>query len=186
MRALPAIMIALSLTACTTAEVAKPSAGNWSIDNKADRITGVPTSRVFVESRATNSRSGKSAVAIVQLMCFEKEPIVRFAYDFRVGANASATLDYRFDQKPGRKADVKFLADSRTAVMGDRAALARFVEELATSSVLFVRVTSLSLGRTEAEFRVPGGSAAIDAGYAECPLKRSAGAASFETARKMG
>lgn len=171
MRSLLAVLLASSLGGCITNGNSDPAAGNWTIERKVDRITGAPAPKVYLAARAANSRSGKTDNAIVQLMCFNAQPIVRFAFDFKVGASSTATVEYRFDQKPGHKADAKFLADFKTLVIEDRAAVAQFAGELATSTVLFVRVTSLALGRTEAEFRVPGAAAAIEAGYAECPLR---------------
>ena len=55
--------------------------------------------------------------------------------------------------------------------------MARFLGELATSHVLFLRVTSLSDPRTEVEFQVAGAPAAIETAYANCPLQGVAAAA---------
>ncbi len=48
--------------------------------------------------------------------------------------------------------------------------MAQFVDELATSGVLYLRIRSLNAGRSSAEFRLDGAPAAIDAAFAGCPL----------------
>ena len=50
--------------------------------------------------------------------------------------------------------------------------MAQFVGELATSSVLYVRIRSLNAGRTAAEFKVDGAPAAI-----ACRARRLSGQA---------
>ena len=90
-------------------------------------------------------------------------------YVERIGANRSAILEYRFDDKPGRKAEARFLQDYKTIVIENRAAVTAFVDELASANVLYLRVTSLFAGRTTAEFFVHGAPAAIEAAYADCP-----------------
>jgi hypothetical protein len=59
-------------------------------------------------------------------------------------------------------------------VIEDRAEVAQFVSELATSSALYVRTRSLNASRTSAEFKVDGAAAAIDAAFAGCPVSQPA------------
>jgi hypothetical protein len=92
-------------------------------------------------------------------------------YGFEVGANRSATVEYRFDDRPGRKANVRFMRDRKTFVIEDKADVGKFVEELATANVLYLRVSSHTVGVTNAEYRVAGAPAAIEAAYDACPLK---------------
>ena len=160
----------LSACAAVNASNTAPSAGQWVINRQIDRISGQPAPKVFLEAAATNSRTRKKGASIIQLMCFEKQPVVRFAYDFRVGAQTNSVLEYRFDQNPGHKATSKILNDYKTIMIQDRTAVQQFVDELANANVLFVRVTSLQEGRTEAEYHPPGASVAIEAAYGECPL----------------
>lgn len=160
---------ALSTGASGTGAVA-PVTGDWKIEPRPDRITGTLSPSAFVVSGARNTHNTFTRPSIVQLMCFDKKPIVRFGFEFRVGSNRSAILEYRFDDKPGRKANAKFLQDYRTAVIEEKADVAQFLDELATSGVLFVRVSSLNAGRTTAEYRVQSAPPAIDAVYAHCPV----------------
>jgi hypothetical protein len=52
----------------------------------------------------------------------------------------------------------------------DRGEVVRFVDELAASQSVYVRIDSLNAGRTATEFQLNGAQAAIDAGFADCPL----------------
>jgi hypothetical protein len=175
MRAFLAIMLPLALGACVTDGPPRdPADGNWIIDRRVDRITGMPGPKVYVEAHGIVGRSSHTGTSIVQLMCFKGDPIVRFANDFRVGSNTTGGLVYRFDQKPAHTPKVKFLTDFKTVVMEDKTAVAEFVGDLETSSVLLLRVTSLADGNTEYQYRVTGGPHAVEEAFAACPLKRTA------------
>ena len=78
-------------------------------------------------------------------------------------------LGYRFDEKPGHEIEARFLHDFKTVVIEDKAEVAWFVGELATSSVLYVHIRSLNAGRSTAEFQLAGAPAAIEAAFAGCP-----------------
>ena len=108
---------------------------------------------------------------MLQLMCFKDQPAVRLSFEFKIGSTRNAQLGYRFDEKPGHEIDARFLNDFKTVVIEDKAEVARFVSELATSSQLYVRIRSLNPGRSSAEFQVAGAPAAIEAGFAGCPAK---------------
>ncbi len=175
-RAVLAVLPAFMLGACATGEVAvtsasPPPSGNWQIKRGMDRIAGHVVTTVFLVSRASTTKQMFAQPVGLQLMCFKGEPIVRFGFDFRVGANKTANFGYRFDEKPGHDAArVSFLPDFRTVIIKERPDVIKFVDELATSDVLFVRVGSLYAGLTTAEFRVTGAAAAIEMAYADCPL----------------
>jgi hypothetical protein len=170
-----AIASALSLTACAARDPLVSSsnaapAGSWRIERQVDRVTGAPLASAFLTSRSSaNSAVAFAQPATLQLLCFKAQPLVRLAFQFRVGSNRNSTLGYRFDDKPGREADARFLQDFRTVVIEDKAEVARFVGELAASNVLYVRIRSLNVGRSSAEFRLDGAPAAIEAAFAGCP-----------------
>jgi hypothetical protein len=52
----------------------------------------------------------------------------------------------------------------------DQAEVAQFLGELETSAVLYVRIRSLNMGRTAAEFRLEGGADAMKEALAGCRL----------------
>jgi hypothetical protein len=173
--------LALSLGACAsgalkTAETSAsgpPSA--WIFERDDDRIAGRPTVTAVTVARSRNALLSRdkpfmTQKAGLQLECFKRDPMVRLVFNYRVGANRSASVAYRFDDKPGREANARFLANFRTIVIEDKADVARFAEELRTSSVLYVRVNSLIVGESTAEFRVHGAPQAIEAAFADCPL----------------
>lgn len=171
------VMFALSaLAACVTRDpyVTGPAtrSGQWLIERTVDRVTGAPL------SSATLSTTQVSYSAIVfpppagmQITCFKGDPLVQISFDFRVGSNRNSTLGYRFDDKPGREVEARFLANYKTVVIEDKDDVTQFIRELATSQVLYVRIRSLNAPRTSAEFRLDGAAKAIEDGLASCPVK---------------
>jgi hypothetical protein len=149
---------------------AKP-AGNWRIERQTDRITGTPISSARLVTRSSShSAEPFPQSAELQLSCFKEQPIVRLAFNVRVGSNRNSMLGYRFDEKPGHEAEARFLQDYKTVVIEDADEVAQFARALAISNVLYVRIRSLNAGRTAAEFKLNGAPAAIEAAYADCPL----------------
>lgn len=147
------------------------AAGNWRIERTPDRITGVPVpSAQLATLKASNSVVPDSKSASIQLTCFEHKPIIRFAFDFKIGSDANSILGYRFDDKPGHDSvPSRILLGYTIIVIEDGAAVAQFTQELASSKSLVVRIRSLNAGRTVADFQTDGGKAAIDTVLANCP-----------------
>jgi hypothetical protein len=170
------VTLAFLLSACAARDpfVAHPAtvaSGDWRLERQVDRVTGVATSTAFTVTRiSSNTLVDYPRPAQLNLTCFKEQPIVRFVFDFKVGATRNSVLGYRFDDKPGREVEARFLQDYRVVVIEDRAGVAQFVNDLATSEVLYVRIRSLNTGRSSAEFRLNGAPAAIEAGFAGCPL----------------
>ena len=182
MRGLIVGVLACGLGACATGSAqmtpAAPPAGDWTIEQRPDRISGKTQATAVLTTRSRNARTARSRPALaqmasLQLMCFDNAPIVRLHFNYRIGANRSATIAYRFDEKSGRDANARILPDLQTIVIQEREDVMRFAEDLRTANALFVRVSSLIVGQSIAEFRVLGGQAAIDAAYAACPLPAS-------------
>ena len=148
--------------------------GSWRIERQVDRITSAPVDNAVVSSMASNSSVAFPQPALLGLSCFMGKPLVRFAFEFKVGTNLNSFLAYRFDEKPGHEIGGRFLQNSTTVVIEDPAEVAQFVNELASSSVLYVRIRSLNVGRTTAEFKVDGAPAAIESALAGCPVSRHA------------
>ncbi len=175
--AVTAVGLCAGLSACLTPDpyVANPAtttSGNWKIEKQIDRITGVPVpSAILIIDNASNSFAEYAKLASMQLTCFEGKPMVRFAFEFKVGTDPNSFLGYRFDEKPGHdNIAARFLQEYRTVVIEDRTAVTTFANELATSSVLVIRIRSLAAGRTTAEFKLDGAPAAIAAEFTGCPL----------------
>ena len=126
---------------------------------------------MLIINNASNSFADYAQPASMQLTCFDGKPMVRFAFEFKVGTDPNSTLGYRFDEKPGHdNIAARFLQEYRTVVIEDRAAVTTFANELATSGTLVIRIRSLAAGRTTAEFKLDGAPAAIEAAFAGCPL----------------
>jgi hypothetical protein len=166
------VLVALMLSGCITQDSNFTAAGSWRIDRRIDRITAAPVAGASVTT-FNSSHSGEFGTrpASVQLTCFESQPIVRFAFEFKIGSDKNTILGYRFDDKPGRdNVDSRVLFGNQVIVIENRPAVAQFVADLAGSRLLFVRLRSLNGGRTAAEFKVDGNDAAVQAAYADCPL----------------
>ena len=175
MRVVLMALLACLLCACSSgrdplvSNASAVPAGNWRIERQVDRITGTSLPSAFLRTLASNSAEQFPQPAMLQLTCFKDQPIIRMSFDFKIGSNKNATLGYRFDDKPGREVEkARFLADFRVVVIEEKADVAQFVSELATSKLLYVRIRSLNGGRSTAEFRLDGAQAAIEAGYDGC------------------
>jgi hypothetical protein len=145
--------------------------GSWEIERHLDRVTGRGISSAYVANRNGSHTSEFFTQPVgIQLLCFKHEPIVRFAFSTKVGSTRNAMIGYSFDEKPGREIEARFVAGQKNVVIEDRAEVARFVRELATSQVLYVRIRALNFGRSTAEFPTEGAKKAIDTAFADCPL----------------
>ncbi len=165
---------------------ATTTSGNWKIEKQEDRITGVPVpSAMVVIPNASNSFVNAAKPASMQLTCFEGKPLVRFAFEFKVGAESNSSLGYRFDEKPGHdNVTAQFLQEYKTVVINDAAEVVRFVGEMQGSNTLLIRVRSLSAGRTTADFKLDGAPAAIEAAFAGCPPPAPAPQAAVKKKRR--
>jgi hypothetical protein len=147
------------------------SSGHWRIERQIDRVTGEPVPNAAVlTDKSSNSAVTFRRPAQLSISCFKGEPIVRFAFDFRIGSTRNSVLGYRFDDKPGHEIEARFLQDYKTVVIEEEADVALFMNELATSKTLYVRIRSLNAGRTAVDFPVDGAPAAIEAISERCPI----------------
>jgi len=151
--------------------------GEWRIERQADRITGnAIASALLLTRNSSHSGVDYAQPAQIQLTCFEGKPVVRFAFEFKIGSDKNSALGYRFDDKPGRdNVESRVLIGYTVVVIEEPAAVAQFVEELANSNVLYLRIRSLNAGRTTAEFHVAGAPAAVQAAFSDCPVTAPAG-----------
>jgi len=170
------IVLALGLGACADPYVSTTantiSSGEWKIERQADRVTGNAIASALVRTR-NSSHSGEDYAkpAQLQLTCFERNPVVRFSFEFKIGSDKNSAFGYRFDEKPGHdNVESRILLGYTVIVIDDKAAVAQFVDELVNSNTLYLRIRSLNGGRTTAEFRVGGAAAAVQAALAECPV----------------
>lgn len=145
--------------------------GDWWIARQVDRVTGtaLPSATVFAE--ASNSNADFPRVSSLQLTCIDRKPLIRFAFDFKIGTDRNSVLGYRFDDKPGHD-DVssRLLRGRQIIVIEDQKTIASFVSELANSKWLHVRIRSIDGGRTAADYPLEGVSAAIRAAFSSCEM----------------
>ena len=175
MRAIAVVGAVTVLGGCVTATT--PEAGAWKIERGYDRIVGKPAGVAQLDARSRNERQqqlryprDQLQIASLQLSCFDNAPIVRLAFNHRIGSNRTSTLSYRFDDNPGRDAEVRFLNTFTTAVIEDPKEVALFVEQLRASNTLYVRVMSHVAGTSTVEFAIKGAPVAIDAAYQSCSV----------------
>ncbi|MGL5167968.1 MAG: hypothetical protein ACRC9K_18950 [Afipia sp.] len=192
MRGVAFVIVAVVLGACRTRDPyvvapATTTSGNWQIEKQVDRVTGVPAPSAIVMTRnASNSYAEDPGNASLQLTCFDAQPMVRISFPFKVGSDTNSIFGYRFDEKPGHdNVNVRFLQQYKTVVIEDKTEIMKFVNELAGSDVLLMRIRSINAGRTTAEFKLDGAQAAIEAGFAGCPLTPPA-APKPDTKKKRG
>jgi hypothetical protein len=143
-------------------------AGNWQIEKQIDRITGTPLESALLTAASSHAIEPFPKKVTLQLACFNKKPLVRFAFETKVATTTSNEFGYRFDDKAGHEIAVRFFASNTVAVFKDED-VPRFLDELAAAKTLYVRIRSLGLGRTAAEFNVAGATAAMAATTAHCP-----------------
>lgn len=174
LRILLSLTSALLLAGCAGDPVASPITntkvvGTWQIENDTDRITGAPLTSAFNTAPSSHSTEYFAKHATMQLTCFNKKPLVRFSFEVKAGTSTSNELAYRFDEKPGHTIKARFLGDDRVAVIEDGADVTQFINQLATSKTLYLRIRSLGHGRSSADFNVADAPAAIAATTAHCP-----------------
>jgi hypothetical protein len=184
-----ALVVAATAVACVAQDRsyvrARPSetSGAWRVEHRVDRITARPAPIASVVAMVTNSKNAAIHPATLELTCFESRPIVRLAYDLRVGADRSSTLAYRVDDRPGGEIEATFLPDQRTVVIDEPTAVTRFVADLSAGTLLLLRAASLFAGNTVAEFRIAGAATAIAPVLEACPLPAATAAGRSAAAR---
>lgn len=148
------------------------ASGNWKIEQQIDKITGAPIgSAQLVTAVSSNSGDSKVRSAMLQLTCFDKTPMVRISFEFKIGSDKNTIVGYRFDDKPGRdNIESRILSDHTIVVIEDGAEVKRFLADMPDASKLVIRIRSLNAGRTTAEFKLDGAPAAIEAAYKNCPV----------------
>ena len=161
--------------------------GNWRIARQADRVTGTTLPSAGIVALASNSFADFPKPSMMQLTCFDGKPLVRFGFEFKVGSDVNTTLGYRFDDKPGRDniAGTRFMLKSDTVLIEDPADVARFVDDMRGSQMLYVRIRSITHGRTTIEYKLDGSEPAIKAAFADCPLPPLAPAATTPARKRM-
>jgi hypothetical protein len=148
------------------------TSGNWRIAHQTDRVTGAELPSASIRAPASNTYVDFPKPSMMQITCFEKTPLVRFAFEFKIGPDKNTILGYRFDDKPGHdNVESRVLTGEAAIVIDDKTAIAQFINELGGARKLYVRIRSLNLGRTTAEYALDGSAAAMQAALAGCPLQ---------------
>lgn len=180
---------AILLAACGHSNYAHPGlvpVGKWTIEQNIDPITNAPVSdSILPTMHVANSNVPFPPPAKMQLMCFKQRPTVFVSFGIKIGSSRNAEVGYRFDEKPGHEPTVRIVDDYKSLIIEDPKEVAQFVNELATSDTLVLRIRSLNAGRTSAEFKVAGAPDAIAAAYVNCPLKPVAGSNATPAAGRL-
>lgn len=177
MRAAAWVLAALMLGGCGTlrdpyvTSAGDTTSGNWKIAHQPDKITGEDLPSATVRAMASNTYAANARGSLLQMTCFDKQPVVRFAFEFKIGSDKNTILGYRFDDKPGHDSvAARVLTGDTSIVIDNPAAVAQFIGDLAGSHKLYVRIRSLTIGRTTAEYPIEGADAAVQAAFAGCPV----------------
>jgi hypothetical protein len=144
--------------------------GNWRIERVADPVsrTGQQPS-ASLPSRSWHSKYTLPRSVVMQITCAKTQPQVRFAFDIRVGSSRTATVEYRFDDRPLQEVKARFRQESTMAVLEDEDEVAELIGGLTTARALHLRIRSLNLGVTTAEFRLDGAASATAVALMSCP-----------------
>jgi hypothetical protein len=146
------------------------TSGDWRISTQVDRVTGRTLPSAGIVAPASNSYSDWPKPSMMQLTCFDGKPLVRFAFAWKIGSDANTILGYRFDDQPGRDLidGVRFMQDERMVVIEDPPAVMRFIADIKGSQKLYVRIRSITHGRTTVDYDLAGSEPAIKAAFADC------------------
>lgn len=149
-------------------------AGNWLIEDNVDPITGiaVPSARILTIRSSSASLDFFAKPATMQLTCSGKDPVIKFAYDFKVGSSINSIFGYRFDERPGQDTiNARFLQGAKSVVIEDRATVAKFIKDMEGANKLVVRTRSFNAGRSVTEFDVSGSVQPVKRAFASCPFE---------------
>jgi hypothetical protein len=147
------------------------TAGSWYIAHQIDRVTGAELPSAVTFALASNTYAEYPRASQLQLTCVDRKPLVRLAFDFKIGADRDSVLGYRFDDKPGHEnVEARILRGQKILILESETDLARFIGEISGSRKLYVRIRSMTGGRTAAEYDLDGSAAALQAAYARCPM----------------
>jgi hypothetical protein len=145
--------------------------GNWYIAHQVDRVTGAELPSAVAFALASNTHADYPRVSQLQLTCLDGKPLVRFAFDFKIGNDRDSVLGYRFDDRPGHEnVESRVLRDRQIILIEEPAPLRQFIDELHGASKIYVRIRSMIAGRTAVEYDLEGSAAAIQAAYSKCPM----------------
>ena len=174
MRFVAFVVAAVLLGACArdpyVTNSGEARAGSWRISRQIDRVTASELPSATVISWGSNTYVPGVKYATLQLACHDGHPLVRFGFDFKLGSDKNTFFGYRFDDKPGRDSvESRVLLGYQVIVIEEKAAVAQFLTDLNGSRRLYMRLRSLTGGRTSAEFPVDGSDAAVKAAFTDCP-----------------
>lgn len=167
-------LLGLWLLGACASEVArapeKPDTGKWQFEQRNDPVSGTQVVTAWLSISRYNFLSATSYEGELQLMCFKNRPVIRLAFNLKVGSDRTAALAYRFDENPGRYIKAKFFSREKLIAIDDMTEVADFADQLHSAQNLFLRVARLKAGTFTAKFPVHGASHAMEAAFANCPV----------------
>jgi len=174
-RSVAAMIFACALGACAGGNLGTPLAGEWKVEQRADRVADKPVQSAVLMTRSRNANVSKQSptaqqMASLQLLCFDGDPVVRLHFSSDVGSDRNSRVTYKADNNPARRPNARILQDFQTVMIEDKKDVAQLATDLRGAKRLDVTVTALINGMTTAEFNVDGAPTAIDAAFASCPL----------------
>ena len=119
------------------AAAAAESSGDWRITEKTDPITGSPASTALL--RSSKTMNSALAVGLPPAWLLQGKAIGRARLCVRRRHAKDSEFGYRFDAKPGRQIDPRFLSNHRTIVIEAKADVEQFAAQLIASNVVLDR-----------------------------------------------
>ena len=168
------VPVCVALCGCTrdqfVTEQGETHIHEWWIPHQIDRVTAAALPSAYVYAEASNSNVEYPRVSSLLLTCMPgNRPLIRFAFDFKIGSHLNTTLGYRFDDLPGHEiVPTRVVRGNQIIVIEEPDAIALFVSELEKAETLYVRIRSINGGRTTVKYPVQGAWHAVRAAFANC------------------
>lgn len=170
------VAASVALCSCTrdpfVTEEGETRLHDWWIPRQIDRVTGAALPSAYVFAEASNSNVEYPRASSLLLTCMPgNRPLIRFAFDFKIGSLLNTTLGYRFDDLPGHEiVPTRVVRGNHIIVIEEPDAIALFVAELEKAKTLYVRIRSINGGRTSVTYPVEGAWGAVRAAFANCAM----------------
>jgi hypothetical protein len=139
-------------------------------EEQRDKITDVPIYVGYVHTLQTSiAGSSELDVATVLVYCVGPEPAIEFRRGHPAAGSKNLNVAFRFEGQPGHNTKARYLnrTEQRTTDVSD---VRLFLDGLAKSSRLYVRVTSDLYGISSASFKLRGGTEIVERLRKACPV----------------
>lgn len=150
------------------------SSGLWQVRQITDQISGKPVTTAMLRTIKVQQQSRqRRQVAQLAIFCASGKPVVLLMFSAPITTRQSVSFVYRIDNNSAQTLTVEAAPGLRGVVVKDERQVTDFLRQIAPSSRLVARITSPTVGISEAEFSAAGASTAIDAALSPCRPRRA-------------